>query len=291
MESSVQKSRWPNGAPYALCLTHDVDHIRKHAYQYLWRMASNGRVGIHRQLKSLSRALRGDNPAWNFDRLMRMEDSFGARSTFLFLQESARGMGAKYWGRYDLRSPEMKAIVRELDAGGWDVGLHGSLFSYRDLSLLASEKALLEDILGRAVVSTRQHYLNYEPGLTLNIHEQIGLKIDSTFGSSSHAYDGRWGYQPFRPEGSRMIELPITVMDTIGLHEVEVRRAAFRAVQTTVQSSGVVVLDWHQCAFDEQEFPERVAFYRDVIAEARAQGAWIATMAEIANHWSQLEPQ
>ena len=55
-------SVWPEGAPYALCLTHDVDRVRKRLYHYLYYGARSGVRGLSTQLRSLRRRIVGDEP-------------------------------------------------------------------------------------------------------------------------------------------------------------------------------------------------------------------------------------
>ena len=273
--------RWPAGAPFALCLSHDVDRISKSWFHYLYYA---WRDGLRGELRCLRRRLAGVDPFWNFETLMEFESGLGVRSTVLFLFETARGMGPKYWGRYDPRLPKVARMIRALDAGGWEVGLHGSYFSFRDATLLAGEKARLEDILGKPVVSTRQHYLNLDGEQTFAHHAALGLRADSSVGYADRVWDGAQGLQPYRVAQDRLWELPITVMDTIGLERTSVQTQIRAAVEAVASAGGVVMLDWHQCAFNPDEQPLRVAVYADLIHWAQERGAWVATMGQIACH-------
>jgi len=278
--------RWPDGAPCAVVLTHDVDRVRKQPYHYLAHAVGGRRGGSPlRQLRSLGLRLCGDEPYWNFEALTRLEAAYGVRSTFLFLNESARGIGPAFWGRYDITSPKVTGMIRQLDAGGWDIGLHGSYYSYRDRKLLAHEKNVLEHILGRQVVSTRQHYLNHEAATTFAMQAELGLRVDSTIGYADRPWDCARGVHPYRIGGTQLVELPITVMDTVGLHRSEMRRLAQDAIEQVGRAGGAVVLDWHQCTFNEVEYPAHVAFYRETLEWARSIGAWFATMRAIGEYW------
>jgi hypothetical protein len=117
---------WPGGAPYALCLSHDVDRVKKQLYHYVFYAAKGGFRGLSIQAASLYKRMRGEEPYWNFERIMELEDRLGVRSTFLFLIETAHGFSPKYWGRYDINRDEVKSVIRTLDRGGWEIGLHGS---------------------------------------------------------------------------------------------------------------------------------------------------------------------
>lgn len=275
----LKAPHWPNGASFALCLTHDVDRVAKSWFHYLYYA---WRDGVRGELRSLTSRLKGRDPFWNFEFLMDFERHLGVRSTVLFLFETARGVGAKYWGRYDPRAPCVARIMRELDAGGWEVGLHGSYFSYRDGALLADEKACLEDILGKPVTATRQHYLNLDGAATFELQASLGLTVDSSVGYADRVWDST--PLPYRLANDRLWELPITVMDTIGLDQPQVHAQIYAAVRRIANAGGVVVLDWHQCAFNPREQAVRVALYGELIRAAQARGAWIATMGEIARY-------
>ena len=280
---------WPESAPYALCLTHDVDRVRKHVYHYLHYALRSGRNGVVRQAHSLAQRLRGEEPYWNFQRIMDLEDSLGVRSTFLFLNERARGFGPKYWGRYDIHDSKVKESIRTLDAGGWEIGLHGSYHSYNDIELLRAEKQTLEEILGKPIRSVRQHYLNLLQPRTWEIQLEIGLEVDSTFGYTDRLWDEKDGILPYYTDNPGMLELPITAMDTIGLGRPEIRREAEATLGRIAAEGGLIVLDWHQRTYSPGEWEEAVALYVSTIERACSERAWIATMGQISQHWRKCQ--
>lgn len=284
MHGELSESVWPGGEPFALCLTHDVDRVAKQAYHYIY-YGIGGLSRLRRQLASYRQRLRIGDPYWNFESLMAVESEFGVRSTFLFLNEPGKGFSPKFWGRYSVSAPEVKRVIRELDVHGWEVGLHGSFFSFQEPLLLGREKQILEEVLGGPVRSTRQHYLNLDRPLTWRIQEDLGLKVDSTLGYSDRPWDASNGVLPFYPEGSAILELPITVMDTVDLKTPAIRNDVEQTIESMATAGGLVVLDWHQSAFNEEEFPERVSFYRDVLGQALDRGAWVATMGMVHDHW------
>jgi len=282
-------ARWPGDAPYALCLTHDVDRVRKQAYHYLGYGLTGGGGGRKAQLRSLARRLLGEEPYWNFPRLMRLEDQLGVRSTFLFLDETARGLSPAFLGRYRVRQPAVADAIRTLHRAGWEVGLHGSWASFSDLELLRREKATLEDVLGETVRSTRQHFLHLCPD-TWRFQAEVGLEVDSTVGSALRVWDPDDGTLPYWHDANRLLELPVTVMDTVGLHDPEIRRRAEAVFDHIASVGGVVTLDWHHRTFAPGEYPQAVELYLSLVQRARSDGAYVATMGEIVDHWRLVEP-
>ena len=283
--TSAAQSVWPGGAPYALCLTHDVDRTAKQIYHYLYHGITGGSRGASTQMRSLRMRIGGRDPYWNFDDIMSLEDRLGVRSTVLFLNESARGLSPKFLGRYNIKSHRIRDIIRTLDSGGWEIGLHGSYFSYNDVNLLGAEKRTLEDILGKEVRSTRQHYLNLERPRSWQAQKEVGLQVDSTVGYADKPWDESEGILPYYPDGSEILEVPITLMDTIGLRDPSIRKNAETVVERIAGAGGLVVLDWHQRTYSPGEYSEAVELYTGIIRRARLQGAFIATMGGIADYW------
>ncbi|MDH5674835.1 MAG: hypothetical protein OEZ06_22085 [Myxococcales bacterium] len=284
-QTSEATPRWPAGAPYALCLTHDVDRIHKQAYHYLYYAVRGGSRALRVQARSLLHRLMGDEPYWNFDRIMALEDRLGVRSTVLFLDESTKSFDPRFMGRYDLGDRRLAQTIPALKRGGWEIGLHGSFYSFDDRALLAREKARLEDIVGDRVRSTRQHHLNLVRPRTFQHQRAIGLEVDSTLGAADRAWSEAPCLEPFEVDDSGMLELPITLMDIIGLSRPGVRRHAEMQLEAIASAGGLIVLDWHQRTFSPHEYPAEVAFYEAQITAAKRRGAWIATMAEICDHW------
>src|SRR5205823_845466 len=96
---------WPGNAPFAVCLTHDVDRNRK-TFQYLTHL------GRTKGLRGASRPRRRrGRPYWGFDTVREIERGAGVRSTFFMLHEgpeAKRGLRNRVlaWGLADFDDPE-----------------------------------------------------------------------------------------------------------------------------------------------------------------------------------------
>ena len=259
--------KWRNNAPYVLCLSHDVDRIKKQWYHYCFYGLKHPIV----QAKTVIEKIKGKEPYWNFEYLTEMEEQYGVRSTFFFLNETHKEVSANFMGRYNIKSNRVTDVIKWLDNKGFEIGLHGSYFSYNNEKLLKSEKDILEQIVGHEIVSTRQHHLNFDRELTWKIHTKIGIKYDSTIGHSDIV--GR--EQAIRTEEG-LVEIPITLMDTVNMTD-----ECYEECMSVAKSGGIIMLNFHQCHFNEKEYPENVRLYRKIIEKAKADKAWITDVKTI----------
>jgi peptidoglycan/xylan/chitin deacetylase (PgdA/CDA1 family) len=302
----IQTKVWSNQYAFALALSHDVDRVAKRgqfAYYIPQAIVSRRFDQLRCHLSSIVALLRGDDPYWNFERIMSLEDELGVRSTFFFLNEQGKTnifkpqSMALFGGRYDLDSERIKQVIRKLLAGGWEIGVHGSYNSYQDGSLLKSEKEQLENILSQPVKGIRQHYLNLDVPETWQRQAKAGFTYDSSLG-----YSGRVGFRwhavhPFYPRdpltGERIpiLQLPMAMMDGPLMQTDDPWREALALIDQAEQKQGVLTINWHQRAFNPWEYRERQEMYVRIIKECQQRGAWIAPLGEVAERWSYVEAE
>jgi len=289
------KSFWPRGKRFAVCLTHDVDRVHK-SYQYIPHFVRYIRRGDFRsamnQITSVARKLHGDEPYWNFDRIMEIERNLGVKSTFFFLNERKKACifspneWKLYWGRYDIKDKRIVEVIKKLDAEGWEIGVHGSYNSYRNLEMLREEKETLEEILGKSVHGISQHYCNLEIPSTWEYHEKLGFSYDASLGFVTDI-GFRWGtchpFHPFNPENGRILslwELPIIIMDNACAYKSW--QDIMEIINTVERYNGLLLLRWHQSVFNEREFPGRSKIYERIIKVCKERNAWITNAYSIA---------
>lgn len=298
----IHKAFWPEGRPFALCLTHDVDELKK-TYQWITfpvkKILRMDGSGIVSQLYSLLNALHGKEPFWTFPEIIALEEQYQARSSFYFLHETAEVKFHKFntWRhlgrRYSYDAPNTAQLLRLLREGGWEIGLHGSFDSFTDLKKLREEKEKLEKVLGAQVTGIRQHNLNLKIPDTWSLHETLGLSYDTTLGFNDRV-GFRWGtsfpFNPFLPEQFRSInilEIPLIIEDLPFFEESDPFSLFINIVDEIRYVNGLLTVLWHPPVFNNQEFPGWKDAYEQILAYAFQNRAWIAPAKDIAAWWKE----
>ncbi len=299
----VCKAFWP-GKRFAVCLTHDVDEVKK-TYQWITRpfiYLQNMQADLFRgQLYSLYSRLQGNEPFWTFNEIMKIEDNLNVRSSFYFLKERSKakvfapGTWKLLGRRYDFNDPKVREIMKELYAGGWEIGLHGSYESYKNPDMLEKERNYLQTSFGGRISGTRQHHLNIEIPKTWEYHEKIGLEYDTTLG-----FKDQMGFRggtclPFHPYSEQkrlnLLEIPLAIMDApLVQNKKEVLYGDFESMVNIVSGfNGVLTLLWHHSIFNEYEFPGWIGAYEKIINFSKKNNGWVTGAGEISDWWKWRE--
>jgi len=281
---------WPHGKKFALCLTHDVDRVKK-TYQHFTYFLKTQRP-YH--LLSL---FQKNEPYWNFEKIMEIENKYGVKSTFFFLNERGKAslFSPREWklylGRYDIYDSDVIDVIRNLHENGWEIGMHGSYNSYNNKDMLAKEKRELEELIGDEILGIRQHYLNLEIPKTWKIQEEVGFKYDTTFGFQDKIGFRSRKYYPFYPfDDSSFLEIPLAIMDVLLFKDAKNMEEAWKKckelINITEKKGGILTVLWHQRVFNEKEFPGWSRIYEKIIKVCKEMDAWITTAKDIAEWWN-----
>jgi hypothetical protein len=278
----------PDDHEFALLLTHDVDRPYK-TFQSLYYALRD------RDTSHLRTAVAGQNPFWTFESVRAIEAELGVRSAFYFLDEqSLTDLPVREWvqpsnwrlflGRYSLTDPHIVDLIRALEEGGWEIGLHGSFYSYRDRDLLEREKHRLSSIVDGELKGVRQHYLNLQAPETWNHQRSIGLEYDATPGSSdTYGFDDEYGIR--RPFDDDFVVFPLTVMESSLPDPSDSFDHAWDELDSLLREAAandaVMSVLWHPRFFSTTDFPGHRRLYRKLVETALDMGAWVGPPGEL----------
>lgn len=175
---------------YRLAVSHDVD------IPHSWIGANAGtliRTMARRLLKEASpraavRSLRAywdahQDPLYCFDWMMNEVEAQGVKATYYFLAGGSHPLDVNY----DLAAKPIAELLALVAAREHVIGLHGSIDSAYDLSLMQVEKQALEAATGNTVIAVRQHYLRFSAPATWRVIASAGLTEDATVGFADRA--------------------------------------------------------------------------------------------------------
>jgi len=277
-------ARWvPDSHSFALCLTHDLDRPSKGLRGLYY--ALRDRPGYH------LRTLAGDeNPYWQFESVMALEADLGVRSAWYVLDQPhlLRDRPVSEWvdperwvqflGRYDVTSDRIATALRDLDAGGWEVGLHGSIPAHVEPERLRTEKERIERVLGHEIRGVRQHYLRLDGERTWRSQTDCGLAYDASLGSGE-TVGFEYGDRPFHPFDDAFAVFPLTAMEQaipgVGADGDRAWQVCEGLLQEAAEREAVMTVLWHPRYFNAHEFPGYRSLYRRLVERALAMGAWV----------------
>ena len=253
----------------------------------------------------LTRPMGGD-PLWHYEDWLKLEDRHGFRSTFFFFPSR---LGRPHYYdcryrmgdviRYDNRKMSVADMMCLFSESGWEVGVHGSYHSAVEKGLLADEREQIEQVIGRPVISTRQHYLHYECSRTPRLQAEAGLKVDSTHGfnrsigfraGTSFPY---WCWDHDAGQALPLLEIPQHIMDggLFATNSLEYSEdAAIRhcvELMDEVQSvNGCLTLSWHPNFLNDQTWWN---VYKTLLEEAARRNAWGCSAGQLYEWWTARE--
>jgi hypothetical protein len=267
------KSRWPNGAPYAACLTHDIDNIARplsHILKVRSRFSST----------DLALAILGARSLYNnVGPVSELERGRGVKSSYYVLTSN-----------YDLKS--MSEELLRLKRDGWDVGLHGEFGTHDSPEKMRDDVGRFEKALGFSPTGVREHFLRFDFKDTWRVVADAGFAYDTTVGNRD-ALGFRVGLcTPFHPPSAdwapmKLLELPLVLMDVtlwgyLKLSEEEGLKKTRDLISLVSSTGGLFTLLWH---------PEAIRMkggriYPRILDDLVAGGAWVANASDIASWWN-----
>lgn len=304
-----QEPLWPQNKAFAVCLTHDVDCLKK--YSVLPPAMSIGSALLRKNNPGLAFRMSLDyldsllllkkDPYDTFDYMLDMERQYEMTSSFYFLADD----GSTPDSRYSITAPDVVKLIKKIENEGCEVGLHGSYDSYDDLEKMVWEKGNLDQIVNNKSYGCRQHYLRWRTPDTWRIQEKAGLLYDTTLTFAEHA-GFRCGiclpFKPFDVIENRKLniwELPLTVMegslqglDYQNLRPEEAYKEIVELIKAVKRVHGVFVLLWHNSSFDSLNgWVGWKEVYEKVMKYISQQNVFVVSGREIVDFWSQRTGQ
>ena len=286
-KKKIRAAKW-SGKEISLCITHDIDNCESAWKQGSYREFIKG--NIFAPFKLFFKKVLSNDDWFNFDEIMKIEQSYGITSTFFFLPETSPSNGIPN-ADYNIENGKYRKIIHKLVSQNFEIGIHGSTGTHLDLARLASEIKKT----GNAVKGNRFHFLLFDVMKTPSILKLSGLGYDSTLGFAE-APGFRNSYcHPFYMYNitsgviSDVIEIPLTVMDVtfekgyLNAGKEEALKLMKELFGEIKKFNGCMTLLWHNTFFSDYKFSGWREIYCRFIEFAGENGAFITRGSEIYN--------
>ena len=283
-------------------LTHDVDvpwrwtrvGIRGAAARLKGNLIAGRGSRAFYEARALSKIpahkLRGTDPNWSFGRILRVERSLGARSTFFLMAGHGHPADGTNPEAYEKLRPK---LVETLQSGDAELGLHGSYMASDSARRLEEEKDKLESLAG-PVHGQRYHYLRIDPHANLAALDRLGFTYDSSLGFVD-APGFRAGIaHPFRPwdvladRPLNLIEIPLAAMDVtfsadhyLGLSVSAAEKRLLDLIEWAAVHGGGFAILWHTDRYDPSTSRGWDRLYLRVLDAVRARGGIALSAGEL----------
>jgi hypothetical protein len=272
-----RKPFWKN---MGFLLSHDVDVLdyftfSRLKYQLKQSIKKPSVTQIRQAFDTARQLLKGKtklNPAWDFERLLALEQELGFSSVFYFLDKDLKNQDADF----ELTSKRVQLLMQWLANQGKEIGLHGTCRSSTDPVQMQRIYERIHEVAPNPVKGIRQHRLMYRSPETLDIQEQIGLEYDTTMGFAGHEGFRHSFCHPFRPFNHRknrmssLWEFPLNVMDgTLFYYRrysfAEANKSVERLLEEITRFNGLFTLLWHNGFNNPYENPGALSFYQELL--------------------------
>ncbi len=310
---------WPDGRPFAVCVTHDVDlvsdastpaQVLRSARASLGAPRGHRVVTLARPPVRIARAARhriSRAPATReLELSVQIERDLGVSASYFFTVFPSRGAS-----RYDCtylptdrcrfrgRTTRVADVLVTLAEEGFDVGLHGSYHSAVEDGVLAREKAVLEQATGLDVRTTRQHFIHWDARRTPRLQAAAGITADTSLGFNRNLGFRAGTSLPFRhfdverEERLDLLEVPLVVHDGpllrgdgLELDVPQARETMRLLIDRVAEVGGVATILFHPNNLARAEFLE---LYRWSLEYGLERGGWFASLRQLDSWWRERE--
>lgn len=277
---------YPHNKSFAVCLTHDIDVLYRPFLVKIYNCANALRHKDNKLLKqNILSLFNKKKPLINICEIMDLEEKFDAKSSFYFL---ALKPGEQDFS-YEIN--DFKEELKEIDARGWEVGLHGGHEAWNSFDKFIAEKARLEAVFGKSIIGYRNHYLHFKVPDTWENLAKAGIKYDTTFGYADCVGFRNGMCHPYYPYNINtnqyidIIEIPLVVMDCT-LFDTYMRLSkadAFNLIKELIDKvaklHGVFTLLWHNTYLVKGTW--ECDMYERILGYCQEKNAWMTSGKEI----------
>jgi hypothetical protein len=249
-----------------ILLTHDIDSLYG-----AWKIESywalkRGQIGL--MLKVIFEVFTQRHSWFNIDKILKIHTENDIKSTFFWITQQGRGRFGINNADYDIQSPIIQKTLNDVQAAGFEIGLHKS-----SLEKTFSEE--LSRLPNGHISANRFHFLKFNVPQGWQDLEQGHVSFDASLGfAEAYGFRNSYGlpFKPFDWSQQRTLETlitPLNIMDgtldyymKIPVNQIQNHITDFMDKH---KENCLITLLWHNTEFSEYHFKEYLAIYKGVL--------------------------
>jgi hypothetical protein len=304
----IEKPLHPNFAQATICLTHDVDGIKKDAIDRLKHLRhSLVRISTLLRKARLSASfeelfqlfikLFSFTDYNQFKKIIEIEKEHNISSSFNFFVKTDNNQQSLKERiinpRYDISSDNLKEIFTLLKENNKEIALHGSYESFNNQELLTEEKNKLETTINLKIQGGRQHFLRFSTLSTFEIYEENNMRYDTTYGFRDINGFRASICLPFKPiknpsQHYKTTELPLIIMDGIFFDrnvksKDNVWKETLKLLKIIKNNQGCASVVWHNRVFNNLDYPSWSKIYSKLLDWAVSENVHLCSPIDYIN--------
>jgi len=310
------KPIWPNNKPYAVCITHDIDHVSRYNILQNFetitkavktmtrgRMKKNLSMGVDSFLNVFCGLTKSSDPYSNLDLIYNVEKRSNIRSTLFFPPEKVEKRhysDCVYRFRDKITFYDKKICIEEIvkifKRDGFEIGLHSQWYALDSIDDFLKEKTQLENLLNENILSHRAHFLRFDNKRSPEIYKRAGILYDSTLGFNDNIGFRRGTSYPFylydinNNKKLDVLEIPLIIQDSamfvktkgMRIEREMALRYIYEIKERVKNTGGVLTVLWHPHEMRNEEY---YLTFMDMIKMLKEDDPWFGTMSEIGEWW------
>jgi peptidoglycan/xylan/chitin deacetylase (PgdA/CDA1 family) len=300
-----QKRLWPGGKKFAICISHDVDFVTEDSKDIFFRAMFKRKIPKTDLLKlpysyareQLRGLMKKNDRLWVYEKWLEEMNKHNFTSTFFYFSRPE----TKDLHVYDCdylfsdkvqftgKQMTVAEMMRQMDANGFEIGLHGSYHTYSRPELLLKQKQHIESVIQKPVTSTRQHWLHFDIYTTPEVQYASGLKVDSTLGfnrtigfraGTAFPYmltDKNLDELPLMEVPMHIMDGPLFLSNSLELNEEYAIKRALKMMDKVEWVGGCLTINFHP---NYIIYPQWWNTFKAILNEAKQRDAYCVKMRD-----------
>lgn len=260
----------------ALCLTHDVDSCNT-----AWteaRVYEQKNKKYFNAVKLVFKHIFFKDDWFNFDKIIKLEKSLNAKSTFFFLPQKGKTKNGYKNADYNISSKKIQKAIKKIKQAGCKIGVHSAFNTHLNSNEFNIDLLKFTE----KPIGNRFHFLMYDNPKTIKVLEQNNIKYDTTLGYSEHIGFRNSTTYPFyiydlqNDKSSNVLEIPLNIMDAtffykkyMGIEKQDVLNKIESLLSETQKFNGVLTILWHNNYFSDYKFKGWGKVYIEILKKSK----------------------